>query len=59
MLVSKVSGTGKTVILGADICGLVFVGCVFVFCCPLWFLGECGGCGLPGRRSSGCGYWIS
>jgi hypothetical protein len=42
---------GKILIVGADTWSwLRWVGVLFLgFCCPFWFLGECGGCVLPGR----------
>ena len=52
-----------TVILSADIWScLCLVGVLFLgFCCPLWLLGECGGCVLPGRKffwdPDRCGHW--
>ena len=47
----QTSGFGKIVIVGADICFcLCWVGVLCPdFCCPVWFLGECGDCVLPGR----------
>ena len=48
----QTSAFGKIVVVGADIwSSLCWVGVLFLgFCCPLSFLGECGGYVLHGRE---------